>query len=129
MSGLMWYLIEAAVAVALLGGIVWLTWPRRDDDDDRDRDQDLHQREAGMMGPGCASVLACGYSCHGFWVFGFEIIPLQQRNKGDMACLLGHGKQKIKRFINRADFCGRSEFQVIMPLRRAACGAGYWNFQ
>ncbi len=34
MTGLMWYLIEAAVAVALLGGIVWLTWPRRDDGDD-----------------------------------------------------------------------------------------------
>lgn len=33
MTGLMWYLIEAAVAMALLGGIVWLTWPRRDDDD------------------------------------------------------------------------------------------------
>ncbi len=33
MTGLMWYLIEAAVAVALLGGIIWLTWPRRDDDD------------------------------------------------------------------------------------------------
>ena len=33
MTGLMWYLIEAAVAVALLGGIVWLTWSRRDDDD------------------------------------------------------------------------------------------------
>lgn len=33
MTGLMWYLIEAAVAVALLGGIVWLTWPRGDDDD------------------------------------------------------------------------------------------------
>ena len=30
------HLIEAAVAVALLGGIVWLTWPRRDDDDDAD---------------------------------------------------------------------------------------------
>lgn len=36
MSGLMWYLIEAAVAVALLVGIVWLTWPRRDEDDDED---------------------------------------------------------------------------------------------
>ncbi len=36
MSGLMWYLIEAAVAVALLGGIVWLPWPRRDADDDAD---------------------------------------------------------------------------------------------
>lgn len=34
MSGLMWYLIEAAVAVGLLVGIVWLTWPRRDDDDE-----------------------------------------------------------------------------------------------
>lgn len=33
MSGLMWYLIEASAAMALLGGIVWLTWPRRDDDD------------------------------------------------------------------------------------------------
>ncbi len=33
MSGLMWYLIEAAAAMALLGGIVWLTWPRKDDDD------------------------------------------------------------------------------------------------
>lgn len=33
MSGLAWYLIEAAVAVVLLGGIVWLTWPHRDDDD------------------------------------------------------------------------------------------------
>lgn len=30
----MWYLIEAAAAMALLGGIVWLTWPRKDDDDD-----------------------------------------------------------------------------------------------
>lgn len=39
MSGLMWYLIEAAVAVALLGGIVWLTWPRRDDDDADDADE------------------------------------------------------------------------------------------
>lgn len=33
MDGLMWYLIEAAVAMGLLGGIVWLTWPRKDDDD------------------------------------------------------------------------------------------------
>ena len=33
MTGLMWYLIEAAVAVALLGGIVLLTWLRRDDGD------------------------------------------------------------------------------------------------
>jgi hypothetical protein len=33
MSGLMWFLIEVAVAVALLVGIVWLTWPRREDDD------------------------------------------------------------------------------------------------
>jgi hypothetical protein len=33
MTGLMWYLIEALAAMALLGGIVWLTWPRHDDDD------------------------------------------------------------------------------------------------
>jgi hypothetical protein len=29
----MWFLIEVAVAVSLLVGIVWLTWPRREDDD------------------------------------------------------------------------------------------------
>lgn len=33
MDGLMWLLLEAALALALLVGIVWLTWPRRDDDD------------------------------------------------------------------------------------------------
>jgi len=33
MSGLMWLLLEAALAVALLVGIVWLTWPRGDDED------------------------------------------------------------------------------------------------
>jgi hypothetical protein len=34
MSGLLWYLLEAAVAVVMLVGIVWLTWPRRDNDAD-----------------------------------------------------------------------------------------------
>ena len=29
----MWFLLEVLVAVSLLVGIVWLTWPRREDDD------------------------------------------------------------------------------------------------
>ena len=33
MNGLIWFLIEVVVAVSLLVGIVWLTWPRRNDDD------------------------------------------------------------------------------------------------
>jgi len=33
MSGLTWFLIEVAVALALLLGFVWWTWPRKDDDD------------------------------------------------------------------------------------------------
>jgi len=33
MSGLVWLLIEIAVAVSLLVGIVWWTWPRHEDDD------------------------------------------------------------------------------------------------
>ena len=33
MNGLSWCLIEVGVAVSLLVGIVWLTWPRREDDD------------------------------------------------------------------------------------------------
>lgn len=32
MSGLAWFLIEVLVAVALLAGIVWWTWPRREAD-------------------------------------------------------------------------------------------------
>lgn len=36
MSGLIWFLAEVALAVGLLLGIVWLTWPRRDDADGDD---------------------------------------------------------------------------------------------
>lgn len=32
MSGLIWFLIEVVIAVALLAGIVWWTWPRREAD-------------------------------------------------------------------------------------------------
>jgi hypothetical protein len=32
---LFWFLLEAGVALALLIGIVWWTWPRRDKDGER----------------------------------------------------------------------------------------------
>ncbi|MFZ9561255.1 MAG: hypothetical protein ACO273_03125 [Burkholderiales bacterium] len=34
MNGLIWFLLEVAVAVSLLVGVVWLTWPRPEKDDD-----------------------------------------------------------------------------------------------
>lgn len=37
MSGLMWFLLEITAAVLLLVGIVWLTWPGRDDTDESDK--------------------------------------------------------------------------------------------
>lgn len=33
MNGLIWFLLEVAVAVALLVGVVWLTWPRPEKED------------------------------------------------------------------------------------------------
>jgi len=36
MDALMWLLAEAAVALGLLGFIVWWTWPRREKPRDRD---------------------------------------------------------------------------------------------
>jgi hypothetical protein len=35
MEGLLWLLLEAAVALAILVLIVWWTWPRRESDDGR----------------------------------------------------------------------------------------------
>jgi hypothetical protein len=38
MEGMLWLVLEAATALALLLGIVWWTWPRRDSRKDTDRD-------------------------------------------------------------------------------------------
>jgi hypothetical protein len=37
MESLLWLLLEAGVALALLVLIVWWTWPRRKPDDENDR--------------------------------------------------------------------------------------------
>jgi len=43
---LFWFLLEAGVALALLLGIVWWTWPRkRQEDATRKREEDATRRE------------------------------------------------------------------------------------
>jgi hypothetical protein len=36
METLFWFVLEAAIAIVLVVGIVWWTWPRRGKDDDDD---------------------------------------------------------------------------------------------